>query len=168
MDACFFLASLEHVVVQAMIIMVGKRRRLLLLCAVHLGRPLEEYVEKLPNVRLIRTGSREGLIRARLRGAAEAKGPVLTFLDSHCECTTGWLEPLLDRIARRPSTVVCPVIDVLHDDTLEYVHRSPHLALSVGGFDWNLQFNWHLAPDRVRREGRNNSWDPVRCSPLSV
>ena len=43
----------------------------------------------LQQVRIIRSADRVGLIRARLLGAAKAKAPALTFLDSHIECTPG-------------------------------------------------------------------------------
>jgi len=60
---------------------------------------LENYVKKLEvPVKILRMEQRSGLIRARLRGAAAARGQVITFLDAHCECTRGWLEPLLARI----------------------------------------------------------------------
>jgi len=123
----------------------------------HLMASLEEYVEKLKIVKIIRTVERVGLIRARLVGGSKATAPVLTFLDSHIECTPGWLEPLLDRIARDPSNVVCPVIDVINDETLAYQGSS---YFAVGGFDWNLQFNWHGVPNHeVRRRAHN--WEPA-------
>ncbi|KAK0169649.1 hypothetical protein PV328_011750 [Microctonus aethiopoides] len=104
----------------------------------HLKRQLLDYMMNYPKVKIIRASKREGLIRARLLGADAATAPVLTYLDSHCECTEGWLEPLLDRIARDPTIVVCPVIDVIDDTTLEY-HWRDSGGVNVGGFDWNLQ-----------------------------
>lgn len=63
----------------------------------HLKERLANELSQLPKVRLIRARKREGLVRARLLGASVAKGEVLTFLDCHCECHEGWLEPLLRR-----------------------------------------------------------------------
>uniref|UniRef100_A0A914W2I9 Polypeptide N-acetylgalactosaminyltransferase n=1 Tax=Plectus sambesii TaxID=2011161 RepID=A0A914W2I9_9BILA len=125
----------------------------------HTKQPLDDYIAQYPKVKLLRLDKREGLIRARLRGAAMAKGAVLTYLDSHCECMEGWIEPLLDRIKRDSSTVVCPVIDVIDDNTFEY-HYSKAYFTNVGGFDWSLQFNWHAIPERDRKN-RKRAIDPV-------
>ena len=77
----------------------------------------------------------------------------------HYYLKTGWLEPLLDRIARDPTTVVCPVIDVIDDTTLEY-HWHDSSGVNVGGFDWNLQFNWHAVPERERKRHKSTA-EPV-------
>ncbi|GIY95758.1 putative polypeptide N-acetylgalactosaminyltransferase 9 [Caerostris extrusa] len=125
----------------------------------HLGQQLEDYFMHMSKVKIIRAKRREGLIRARLMGASASTAPVLTYLDSHCECAQGWLEPLLQRIANNWTTVVCPVIDVIDDETFEYHFRESG-EVNVGGFDWNLQFSWHAMPDREQKR-RNHTWDPV-------
>ncbi|XP_019616122.1 PREDICTED: polypeptide N-acetylgalactosaminyltransferase 4-like [Branchiostoma belcheri] len=72
-----------------------------------LKQDLEDYVSRLPRIRLVRNRRREGLTRARIRAANLASGDVLVFLDSHVECNTRWLEPLVDRIARDTKTGQC-------------------------------------------------------------
>ena len=67
---------------------------------------------------------------------------------------------MLDRIAESASNVVTPVIDVVDDETLRYQFSSAK-STSVGGFDWNLQFNWHAIPDREKKR-RKLDTDPVR------
>lgn len=66
----------------------------------------------------------------------------------------GWLEPLLDEINRNYSIVVTPVIDVIDDQTLQY-HYGSAKSTSIGGFDWNLQFNWHAIPEREHKRRSN-------------
>eukprot|EP00069_Balaena_mysticetus_P010944 bmy_20831T0 len=67
---------------------------------------LSEYVARLEGVKLLRSNRRLGAARARMLGAARATGDVLVFMDAHCECHPGWLEPLLARIAGDRSPVV--------------------------------------------------------------
>ncbi|CAG5120831.1 unnamed protein product, partial [Candidula unifasciata] len=131
----------------------------------HLKKPLEDYVAKLAKVKITRTKEREGLIRARLAGFAISTAEVVTFLDSHCECTEGWLEPLLDRIAANETNVVCPVIDVIEDDTLKYQYSNAR-STSIGGFDWNMQFSWHAIPEYERKR-RTSDVTPVRSPTMA-
>ncbi|VDM31015.1 unnamed protein product [Hydatigera taeniaeformis] len=131
----------------------------------HLKKPLEVYMAGLEKVRIIRAVERQGLIRARMLGAKAATGKILVFLDSHIECTTGWLEPLLDRIAENRTNVVVPVIDVISSETLQYNH-APSRSIQVGGFDWSLIFRWHPIPPRdANRPGAPNS--PVRTPTMA-
>lgn len=132
----------------------------------HLKQQLEDYVEPLKIVKIVRATKREGLIRARLLGAEASTAPVLTFLDSHCECAEGWIEPLLSRIYEDSTAVVCPVIDVISDKTFEYHYKGDASAISVGGFDWNLQFNWHAVPDREKKR-RKHQYDPLRSPTMA-
>ena len=131
----------------------------------YLKSDLDEYMAGYSKVRILRLKERVGLIRARLAGASNTHpdSAVLTYLDSHCECMEGWLEPLLDRIARDPTKVVCPVIDVLNEKTLAYQFSG---YLAVGGFDWNLVFNWHQVPGReVSR--KSHPWAPTHSPTMA-
>lgn len=63
---------------------------------VYLKRKLDDFIIKYDGkVRFIRNQEREGLIRTRTRGAEEARGKVVLFLDAHCEVGLNWLPPLL-------------------------------------------------------------------------
>ncbi|KHN88322.1 putative N-acetylgalactosaminyltransferase 6 [Toxocara canis] len=119
-----------------------------------LKEELDKFIITLgTRIKVVRAQRRVGLIRARLMGAMEAEGDVLTFLDSHCECTKGWLEPLLARIKEDRKAVVCPVIDVINDRTFAY---QKGIELFRGGFNWNLQFRWYAVPsDMVKGRSRD-------------
>ncbi|XP_062604010.1 polypeptide N-acetylgalactosaminyltransferase 5-like [Saccostrea cucullata] len=119
----------------------------------HLKGPMEEFLTKLKKVKLIRAPERQGLTRGRILGYKVAVGDVVVFLDSHIECSEGWVEPLIDPIARNWTTVVTPVIDVIDSDTFEYFFL-PAETTSVGGFDWSMAFTWHGIPEseKIRRQ----------------
>lgn len=130
-----------------------------------LGGQLEDYVKTLPvKTFVLRSPKRYGIVYARLLGVNNAKvgyqqisgffqkkilqGPVITFLDSHCECNLGWLEPLLSRVAYDRSIVACPTIDSISYDTFGYKRFRDNVW---GGFNWILKFDWYEEQFRFRK-----------------
>ncbi|NXH33034.1 GLT15 acetylgalactosaminyltransferase, partial [Myiagra hebetior] len=125
---------------------------------------LSEYISKLDGVKLIRSNKRLGVIRGRMLGAARATGDVLIFMDSHCECQKGWLEPLLARLSSNRNSVVSPVIDVIDWKTFQYYHS---VGLHRGVFDWKLDFHWEAVPEHEEKV-RQSPISPIRqCALLS-
>lgn len=130
-------------------------------------QPLDEYFAAYPKVKIVRLPKREGLIRARLKGTEVAKGPVLTFLDSHIECMTGWLEPLLDRISRNPTNVAVPMIDAINEKTFRYEDDLIDLKdLQIGGFDWGLIFRWDMVSEKEKKRKKDLS-EPTRSPTMA-
>ncbi|XP_038156166.1 polypeptide N-acetylgalactosaminyltransferase 15-like [Cyprinodon tularosa] len=104
---------------------------------------LSEYVSHLDGVRLIRSTRHLGVCRCRTEGATHAVGEVLVFMDSHCECQKGWLEPLLERVAQDRTRVVSPIMDVIDWQTYQYNASQWPVR---GVFDWRLDFHWESNP----------------------
>ncbi|XP_042606791.1 polypeptide N-acetylgalactosaminyltransferase 6-like isoform X1 [Cyprinus carpio] len=133
----------------------------------HLKAPLEQYVQSLEIVRVLRQRERKGLISARLMGAREAEGQVLAFLDSHCECFYGWLEPLLARLVQEPTTVVSPSIAVINKNDLQFI--KPVMSSRThtrGNFDWILSFGWETIPEEERVKRKDETY-PVRTPTIA-
>jgi polypeptide N-acetylgalactosaminyltransferase len=101
-----------------------------------LAEKLDEYLQLLPKVKLVRNSHRVGLIVSRMTGARLSKGSVLFFLDAHSEVNVGWLPPLLDEIQRHPNAVYQPFVDGIDAMTLAY--ESPTIY-HKGAFNWELK-----------------------------
>ncbi|KAM9664866.1 polypeptide N-acetylgalactosaminyltransferase 5 [Trichechus inunguis] len=121
---------------------------------------LDRYMSQFPKVRILRLKERHGLIRARLAGAQNATGDVLTFLDSHVECNVGWLEPLLERVYLSRKKVACPVIEVINDKDMSYMTVD---NFQRGVFVWPMNFGWRTIPPDVIAKNRIKETDVIRC-----
>ncbi|KAF9797425.1 hypothetical protein SFRURICE_005901 [Spodoptera frugiperda] len=79
--------------------------------------------------------------------------------------TKRWLEPLLQCIKEDPTRVVSPVVDHIHDTTFEYISQTID-ELRLGGFNWNLKFEWIGVPREVI-EKRTNIYAPIATPTIS-
>ncbi|XP_068183163.1 polypeptide N-acetylgalactosaminyltransferase 6 [Antennarius striatus] len=130
--------------------------------AEHLKSQLEEHVSQLKIVRVMRQQERKGLITARLLGASVAQGEVLTFLDAHCECFHGWLEPLLTRIVEEPTAVVSPEITTIDLNSFQFNKPvATNRAANRGNFDWSLTFGWESIPADAQKLRKDETY-PVK------
>ncbi|XP_027000358.1 polypeptide N-acetylgalactosaminyltransferase 6 [Tachysurus fulvidraco] len=128
----------------------------------HLHSELDEYVKLLKVVKVVRQKERKGLITARLLGASHAQGEILTFLDAHCECFHGWLEPLLARIVEEPKAVVSPEITTIDLNTFRFNKPvASARAHNRGNFDWSLTFGWEAIPHYEQAKRKDETY-PVK------
>nr|XP_031534276.1 polypeptide N-acetylgalactosaminyltransferase 3 isoform X2 [Vicugna pacos] len=131
----------------------------------YLHDKLEEYIKQFSIVKIVRQRERKGLITARLLGATVATAETLTFLDAHCECFYGWLEPLLARIAENYTAVVSPDIASIDLNTFEFNKPSPYGSNhNRGNFDWSLSFGWESLPDHEKQRRKDETY-PINKSP---
>ncbi|KAM4698014.1 polypeptide N-acetylgalactosaminyltransferase 3 [Rhinophrynus dorsalis] len=128
----------------------------------YLKDKLDEYVKQFQIVKVVRQKERKGLITARLLGASVATGDTLTFLDAHCECYYGWLEPLLSRIAENYTAVVSPDIATIDLNSFEFNNPSPYgNHHNRGNFDWSLSFGWESLPGSENRRRKDETY-PIK------
>ncbi|KII63974.1 Polypeptide N-acetylgalactosaminyltransferase 10 [Thelohanellus kitauei] len=128
----------------------------------HLEQPLDDYVALFNGlVKVVRSPAHEGLISARILGANAATGDYLVFLDSHCEATIGWLEPLIFPIINDYRTVTCPTIDIIDHNTFEYrIYGDMHGSTARGTFSWQFYYKERQLNEEQKRE-RKSIVDPV-------
>ncbi|KAK0070528.1 polypeptide N-acetylgalactosaminyltransferase 5 [Biomphalaria pfeifferi] len=127
-----------------------------------LWKPLDEYIKIFGGkVKLIRLPTRSGLIRARNVGFDHVTGSVAVFLDAHVEVHKGWLEPLLQRIKEDDKVVAVPQHDQINWDTFKFEFK-PNADHQLGGFDFDLTFNWIGPPPLPDGVVRKTLADPVR------
>lgn len=63
------------------------------------------------------------------------------------------------------TAVVCPIIDVISDETFEYMAGSD---MTYGGFNWKLNFRWYPVPQREMDRRKGDRTLPVRYRKVHI
>ncbi|KAF7664390.1 hypothetical protein LDENG_00178230 [Lucifuga dentata] len=102
----------------------------------HLKTHLDDYVQQLKIVRVLRQRERKGLITARLLGVQAA--------------------------VEQPNAVVSPLVTTIDLNNLEFnkpAGKPKHY--SRGKFNWKLKFGWEHIPNKEKKRRKNETY-PIR------
>ena len=66
------------------------------------------------------------------------------------------IEPLLQRIKEKRSAIVCPVIDSISDNNIQYMGG---FAGGIGTFWWSLHYKMDPMPEREKKRRKNPQTD---------
>jgi len=113
-----------------------------------LAETIQQEIADIEIIKMIRSKKQIGIVQSRMQAVKEATGDVVAFLDSHCECYEGWVEPLLSRIQEDRTVVALPVMEIINPDNFKFSVTSMQKA-QRGGFDWGLTYRW-IQPLRER------------------
>ncbi|KFR12728.1 Polypeptide N-acetylgalactosaminyltransferase 13, partial [Opisthocomus hoazin] len=126
---------------------------------------LEKYVKNLGvSIKIIRMEQRSGLIRARLRGGEVPSSPYYSVIQEKCNIQHTDVKNYSFFLFVFRKTVVCPIIDVISDDTFEYMAGSD---MTYGGFNWKLNFRWYPVPQREMDRRKGDRTLPVRTPTMA-
>ncbi|BFZ21367.1 hypothetical protein BsWGS_24406 [Bradybaena similaris] len=120
---------------------------------------LEHYLSSLKKVSILRLTTPLGMAQAMMQGARKATGDVVVFLQPRCECTEGWLPPLLLAIVTDFSTVAVPLVDTIDSNTFQYDPVALQDVM-VGSFTWELVAS-KRALARALENATLNAFTPV-------
>ncbi|XP_030382786.1 polypeptide N-acetylgalactosaminyltransferase 1-like [Scaptodrosophila lebanonensis] len=113
-------------------------------------------------VRLERIEKPVGISESRLIGARLATGEVLIFMDGYCQPNVGWLEPLMQRIAESPQSVVMPVMDEINAIYLQYREK----PTTIGGFSWNGEYYMEPVSKKRLAAANQTCQQPLPTCPI--
>lgn len=78
-------------------------------------------------------------MKCRNLGVKLSSGEIIVFLDSHCEVTNFWLEPLIKEILINNNTIAVPELGLIDNYSFQFYYNNKNRY--VGGFTWSLKLN---------------------------
>ncbi|KAH3816849.1 hypothetical protein DPMN_118372 [Dreissena polymorpha] len=99
---------------------------------------------------------------ARQAGIDASSADYFITMDSHMECSPGWLEPVVYRLVQKPKALVCSNIGSINNDDFGV---SPNTEKFGVAFDFPF-FTWNLGQQIARftkeySESRKNNTEPM-------